>query len=136
MILQVGVKIFLRNEKGKYLLVKRCAKKYGKTKGCWDIVGGRIGAGTSLIDNLKREVEEETQLPITSEPRLIYAQDIIREEERHVVRLSYVGKTIGEPVLDIEENIEYKWLTLEEMRAHDDLDIYVKELLDRGLIVK
>lgn len=73
MILQVGVKIFLKNEEGKYLLVKRCDKKYQNIDGCWDIVGGRIDTGTSLIDNLKREVREETQLPITSEPRLIHA---------------------------------------------------------------
>lgn len=132
--LQVGVKIFLKNKDGKYLIVKRNPEKYKKVSGEWDIVGGRINAGSKLIDNLKREVFEETKLEILSDPKLIFAQDIIPNEEKHVVRLSYVGNTDGEPVLDTEENTEYKWLTLEEMRNHENLDVYVKQILDNNLI--
>ena len=114
--LQVGVKIFLRNKEGKFLIVRRNPEKYKNVNGEWDIVGGRIDPGSKLIDNLRREVREETKLVITSQPKLIHAQDIIPNEEKHVVRLSYVGSTEGEPVLDISENLEYKWLTLEELR--------------------
>src|SRR6185369_14466721 len=96
--LQVGVKIFLRNADGKFLLLKRNPAKYGQVRGEWDIVGGRIDPGSKLIDNLKREVREETKLEIVSDPKLIFAQDIIPNEEKHVVRLSYVGDTTGEPV--------------------------------------
>lgn len=134
MTLQVGVKIFLKNSENKYLLLKRNSNKYPKTKGVWDIVGGRINPGSKLIDNLRREVREETQLRITSDPVLIYAQDIILNEKLHVVRLTYVGETTGEPKLDIEENIEYRWLSLEEIRALGDLDIYVAEILERNLL--
>ncbi len=134
MTLQVGVKIFLRNPEGKYLLVKRSSEKYKNAKGNWDIVGGRIEAGSSLIENLRREVKEETQLEITSEPVLIYAQDIMPNEEKHVVRLSYSGETSGEPTLDTSENIEYKWLSIQEIKAHDDLDTYIKEILDKGIL--
>jgi ADP-ribose pyrophosphatase YjhB (NUDIX family) len=129
MQLQVGVKIFLKNSEGKYLLVKRSTEKYKDAKGHWDIVGGRIDIGSKLIDNLRREVKEETDLEITSEPRLIYAQDIIPNEEKHVVRLTYIGETTGEPKLDMTENTEYKWLTIDEIRSMEDLDVYVKELL-------
>ena len=134
MILQVGVKAFLKNKEGKILLLKRSQEKYKGTKGTWDIVGGRIDPGSKLIDNLKREIKEETQLEINSEPQLIYAQDIIPNEEKHVVRLSYIANVDGEPVLDTSENVEYKWLTIDELKKHDDLDIYVKEILDKGLI--
>jgi ADP-ribose pyrophosphatase YjhB (NUDIX family) len=133
--LQVGVKAFLKNKDGRYLLLKRSADKYKGTKGSWDIVGGRIDPGTRLIENLKREVLEETQLKITSEPRLIHAQDIIPNEEKHVVRLTYVADTDGDPVLDTSENIEYKWLTAEEISQHPDLDVYVQEILTRGLLM-
>ena len=132
--LQVGVKIFLKNKEGKYLIVKRNPEKYKKVNGEWDIVGGRINPGSKLIDNLKREVFEETQLEILSDTKLIFAQDIIPNEEKHVVRLSYTGETEGEPVLDTEENTEYKWLPLEEMNNHENLDVYVKEILDKELI--
>jgi ADP-ribose pyrophosphatase YjhB (NUDIX family) len=134
MNLQVGVKIFLYNKEGKYLLVKRSSEKYNNTKGSWDIVGGRIHPGSKLLDNLRREVKEETQLEILSEPELIFAQDIILGEDKHIVRLSYRGQTEGQPILDITENIEYKWLTIAELKSHDDLDIYVKEILDKGLL--
>ncbi len=134
MNLQVGVKIFLKNEEGKYLLVKRSSEKYKNTKGTWDIVGGRIDPGTYLVDNLKREVREETQLEIISEPILIHAQDIIPNEEKHVVRLTYIGTTKGDPIMDTSENIDFRWLTLEEIRAFEDVDIYVREILEKGLL--
>ncbi|MBP6858204.1 MAG: NUDIX hydrolase [Candidatus Pacebacteria bacterium] len=132
--LQVGVKAFLKNKDGKYLLLKRSAEKYKGTKGSWDIVGGRIDPGTKLLENLKREVLEETQLEITSEPRLIHAQDIIPNEEKHVVRLTYVADTSGEPILDTSENTEYKWLTSDEIASHPDVDIYVLEILSKHLL--
>lgn len=132
--LQVGVKVFLKNKEGKFLLLKRNLEKYQKVRGEWDIVGGRIEPGSKLIDNLKREVMEETGLEIIGEPKLIFAQDIIPNEEKHVVRLTYVGQTDGEPVLDTSENTEYKWLNVEEMKNQENLDIYVKEILERGLL--
>lgn len=142
--LQVGVKIFLKNGNGKFLIIKRNPEKYPNTKGSWDIVGGRINAGTKLLENLKREVQEETQLEIIGEPRLIFAQDIIPNPLKHVVRLTYIGsasarfgeteETNMEPVLDTEENIEYKWLSIDELKKQDDLDIYVKEIMDKGVI--
>jgi ADP-ribose pyrophosphatase YjhB (NUDIX family) len=134
MKLQVGVKIFLKNTEGKYLLLKRSLEKYPNVKGVWDIVGGRIEPGFTLVENLRREVMEETQLEITSEPELIFAQDIIPSNEKHVVRLTYTGETIGDPVLDTKENTEYAWLTLGEIRKRNDLDIYVQEILEKSLL--
>ncbi|MDB5264841.1 MAG: hypothetical protein JWN64_412 [Parcubacteria group bacterium] len=134
MNLQVGVKVLLKNNEGKILLLKRSLEKYGKTNGSWDIVGGRIDPGTSLIANLERETQEETKLVITSKPRLIAAQDIIPNDERHIVRLTYVAQTEGEPDLDLKENGEYKWVSFEELSSEEDLDIYVKELLKDGLL--
>ena len=102
--LQVGVKVFLKNSAGKYLLVKRNQDKYKNVAGCWDIIGGRIDPGTLLIENLRREVYEETKLNISSEPKIIYAQDILRSGN-HVVRISYSALAEGEPILDMAENI-------------------------------
>ena len=133
-ILQVGVKAFLKNKDDKFLLMKRNREKYPNAKGSWDIVGGRIEPDTTLIDNLRREVKEETQMEIRSEPRLIHAQDIIPHAERHIVRLTYVAEAQGDPVLDTSENTEFRWLTLTELKAWPDLDIYVKEILDKELL--
>lgn len=134
MILQVGVKAFLKNKEGKFLLIKRSPVKYPEVPNPWDIVGGRIDPGSPLLENLKREVAEETGLKIISEPRLISAQDILRIEGKHIVRLSYIAETEGEPVLDTSENTEYCWLTIDELKKQAGLDEYVREILGRNLI--
>lgn len=134
MQLQVGVKALLQNKEGKYLIIHRNPAKYPEAAHRWDIVGGRITPGAQLFENLKREVKEETNLDLIEEPRLIAAQDILRVPGKHVVRLTYVGVIEGEPKLDTEENIEYKWATLDEIRAIADMDSYFKELLEQGLI--
>jgi 8-oxo-dGTP diphosphatase len=130
MLLQVGVKVLLKNSEGKFLLVRRNPKKYPDVGAQWDIVGGRIDPGSKLIENLKREVLEETGLALSQPVKLVAAQDILRED-RHVVRLTYLGEIEGEPKID-EEHTEYKWFTPSEIKSLKDgeLDKYFKELVE------
>lgn len=130
--LQVGVKIFLKNKDGEYLLLRRNAEKYKNTSGFWDIVGGRIIPGTSLLENLKREIKEETQLDLKGEARLIAAQDILKLET-HIVRLTYAADIEGAPVLD-DEHIDFKWLLPKEIKKMEGLDSYVAELLEMNVL--
>lgn len=132
MELQVGVKILLKNKEGKFLMLQRNGDKYPEVGALWDIVGGRIDKGIPLLENLKREIFEETQLTLTEEPKLISAQDILKTD-KHVVRLTYVGKIEGEPVLD-EDHIAYKWLTLEELKNLEPMDKYFKKILENNKI--
>ncbi len=128
MKLQVGVKILLKNTQGKYLLLHRSSKKYRNTKGSWDIPGGRIKVGTKLIDNLKREIKEETGLYLKNTPRLIAAQDILRVKGKHVVRLTYEGIAKGKVKLDRSENDDYRWLSKKDFNKLPNLDMYLKKL--------
>jgi len=75
MELQVGVKILLRNKEGKYLFVRRSSKMYPDV-------------GTSLRENLAREVKEEIGLMLKRESTIVAAQDILKIPGRHVVRLT------------------------------------------------
>lgn len=127
-ILQVGVKILIENDKGQYLLLRRSLEKYPEIEGRWDIVGGRINPGKSLIENLAREVFEETGLKLIGTPKLIAAQDIFRKAGHHIVRLTYVGSADGEMVLDTSENDLYEWHAREELAQLNDMDVYLKEL--------
>lgn len=133
MLLQVGVKVLLKNPDGKYLLMRRNPEKYPETQK-WDIPGGRIDPETTLLENLAREVMEETGLAMTSEPRLIAAQDIFASADKHVVRLTYISEADGEPVLS-DEHEEHGWFAPDEVRALDPLDSYLKALLEAGTVV-
>ena len=131
--LQVGVKALLKNKDGRFLLLVKSGKKYTEIGyDIWDIPGGRIKPGVPLLENLKREIKEETGLDLKFKPSLIAAQDILRIEELHVVRLTYVADIDGDVRVDGEEHTDYKWLSLEEMKKVEVLDIYVKELVDGG----
>ena len=113
--------------------MKRSPVRYPNIKNFWDIPGGRIFPGTPLLENIKREVFEETKLSVAGDLKLIGAQDIIRLPEKHIVRLTFSAATSGEPVLN-EEHLEFKWLTLEEMKNIKELDEFTREILEKNLI--
>ena len=133
MELQGGVKVLLKNPEGKFLLIKRSDKKYPEVGPRWDIVGGRIEPGTTLLDNLKREVKEEINLELTETPELVAVQDILRLTDKHVVRMTYTGSITGEPKLD-EDHTEFGWFTRDEMLKLENLDIYFAELLKANMV--
>jgi ADP-ribose pyrophosphatase YjhB (NUDIX family) len=134
-ILQVGVKVLLKNPAGKFLLVRRNPKKYPEVGPKWDIVGGRIQPGLPLIENLKREVLEEVKLKLKKQPQLVAAQDILRIPSMHIVRLTFKGEIEGNPQLN-SEHTEFNWFSFSELKAlkADELDSFFKELLDKGLL--
>lgn len=124
--LQVGVKIIFSNIKGQYLLAKRTGLNWGEGK--WETFGGRIDPGTPLIDNLAREVLEETGLTYSGTPRLLMAQDILKEKDgnlAHVVRLTYTD-VIPKGVIKLaEEHSEYRWFSLDELKSITAIDSYL-----------
>ena len=130
MELQVGVKVLLKNSEGKFLLMRRSAYEE-RGVGKWDIAGGRIEKGVQLMENLRREVAEETGLEIVGEPKLLAAQDIIWPD-RHVVRITYIAEANGKPKLSPEHD-EYGWFSYQEMTKLDKMDDYIKKLLDAGI---
>ena len=132
MELQVGVKILIKNTDGTFLFLKRSPIKYPETQK-WDIPGGRIDVGSTLMANLAREVAEETTLSLVGTPRLIAAQDILKSTDKHVVRLTYVGEAEGDVVLG-DEHVAYQWFSLSELQTLDPLDSYVKAIVSEGLV--
>ncbi len=129
MELRVGVKILLKNGRGEFLTLRKNSAKYPEIGSKWDIPGGRIDAGSTLEENLKREVREETGLEITKISQLLAAQDIIKpEKQKHTVRLTYLGEADGEVKLS-DEHKDFKWLTIEEMKKLVPIGRYLKEVL-------
>ena len=136
MELQVGVKVLLRNPEGRFLLLQRSSEKYPDIPESerWDIVGGRIEPGSTLLENLEREIMEETGLKLHKKPKVIGAQDIFAANRRHIVRITYLGETVGGEVRLDEDQTAYKWLNLKEIKDFQGLDAYVKELLSSNVL--
>lgn len=57
---------FLLEHNGSILLVKRSAKETN-FPGLWAFPGGKVEIGETVVDTLKREVKEETNLDLTGE---------------------------------------------------------------------
>lgn len=127
------MKAFLQNKEGECLILKISKEKYPERKAKWDIPGGRIEPGKSLMENLRREIKEETGLLLIGKPQLLAAQDILGVPGRHVVRLTYRGKVKGEVKLS-EEHTSYKWVTMNELRRLQMFDVYAKRLIHSELL--
>lgn len=57
----LGIKALVRSNKGEILLLEvNPAKLHGDKKSYWDLPGGRVQKDHTVLDTLRREVEEET----------------------------------------------------------------------------
>lgn len=131
MNIQVGVKVLLKNPEGKYLLIRRSTVETNGP-GKWDIPGGRMEAGSTMLENLAREVMEETGLTMSSEPRVLGIQDLMWPD-RQVVRITHVGTVEGTPKLS-EEHTEYRWATLDEILvlSEREFDRFLRTLIQEN----
>lgn len=65
----LGIKALVRNNTGKILLLQvNPAKLKAERQAYWDLPGGRIQKGETVINTLEREVEEETRLTGLEKP--------------------------------------------------------------------
>lgn len=129
MVLQVGVKALIQNTQGKYLFLLRSKPYPGEKQPKWDVPGGRINIGEPLTEALAREIKEETSMALQGDPQILFAQDILRDKDKHVVRITYLAQVVGKIRLDASEHQSYEWLTLSQAREcyHD---IYLTPVLD------
>jgi mutator protein MutT len=68
-LFQIGVKGLIRNLQGKVLLLR--APAWGGNPDHWDIPGGRMEAGESFQQTLRRELQEEIGIDYSGTPRHI-----------------------------------------------------------------
>jgi len=135
MELQVGVKALINDGQNRYLFLKRKNPYQNESEPRWDIPGGRINAGEPMAEALAREIKEETGLIMKGVPRVLYAQDILRVEDRHVVRLTFeVGAELGEIKLDPNDpggtgHDQYRWVPRDEIK-HLHHDIYLTPVFE------
>lgn len=108
----------------------------------WGIPGGKIQRGESCEDALRREVMEETALPLT-DIRFVMVQDCIEPPEfqrsAHFLLLNYLAQCSApnpQVVLN-EEAQKFVWVTISEALAMDlnqPTRLLLEECLKRGMV--
>lgn len=115
-LFHVGIKALVQNEVGEYLLLQvNPAKLSGKQEAYWDIPGGRIEEGGSVVDTLAREVQEELGVDITGEPQFfaaVVSNITIPTDTGPVglVLMVYTVKLASGEVIISDEHLGYEWV--------------------------
>lgn len=114
--LEVGVKAFLYQTPGKFLVLKRVAPYDGQKICKWDIPGGRIVPGEPTLKALKREIFEETGVRVGKVDKILAVQDILRVQNKHTVRITFLAQCTGGKVkINSKEHQSYQWMKVGEM---------------------
>lgn len=82
--------------------------------GLWDLVGGHVEAGESLLAALEREVAEETGWRVTGEPLLVFVSDwTFPDDSRRHREFDFLVEVIGDlsaPRLRPDEHDDFRWV--------------------------
>ncbi len=113
----LGVKALIFNEKNKMLLLER---HHPSKKMYWDIPGGRVQKGESLMETLMREVKEETGFKQISNIRpftmlLTNIRIPIHEGDVGLIFSIFHCKILetANPILS-DEHVSFEWLDPKE----------------------
>jgi nucleoside triphosphatase len=121
----VGALIF--NPEGKLLLVKT-HKWHGK----YTIPGGHVEMGERLLDALKREIKEETNLEMIEADFLCFQEFIFDEsfwEKRHFIFFDFICQVDDDKVRLNDEAEEYVWVEVDDAYSYP-IDSYLRYSLE------
>lgn len=118
------------------LLVKHVeAKRGGFWFGKWICPGGKLEAGESLVDGVRREIKEETNLDVKTSGRAIVLDRIVKEESKtklHVIYIDFVANVIGGRLKASSDVGLARWFSREELQErwgelHEDTQRLLRE---------
>jgi 8-oxo-dGTP diphosphatase len=94
--------------------------------GGWDVAGGHVDPGETLLEALEREVWEETGWRVVGSPQLIYVADWLYDDSdptslrREFDFLIDVDGDLARPRLERPQHIEFRWLGVDDISALDE----------------
>jgi 8-oxo-dGTP diphosphatase len=115
----VGAAIF----RGDQLLLLRRAPSQRFLPGAWDIPGGHVEDGETLVEALRREVREETRLPVKiGRPFHAWTYGV----RGRVVEVDFLGRTTSRlvPRLNPREHSEFAWVGREKVGRYGGQPIH------------
>lgn len=115
----LSVRVFLTNDEGKILILKRSTDS--KTNpGKWELPGGKVDQGESFDQALIREVYEETQLKISLDHVVG-----VSEQNLHLFRAVHIimsGKIVEGELNLSSEHEGYAWVFFENLLEYELAD--------------
>ncbi|MEC7584953.1 MAG: NUDIX hydrolase [Planctomycetota bacterium] len=105
---------------GRILMVENLRRIAGRTVPTWDLPGGQVEPGERLLEALARELDEETGLLVTGDPKLLFVQEgerVVAGRRDHVWRSHFfAAETRGEPAAGSEVQA-VRWFARHELDA-------------------
>jgi len=99
---------------GNVLLVRRAG---APAKGLWTLPGGRVEVGETLVEAIRREVQEETGLTIDVIDLAGYREsilpDAVGDRGRHFVILPFAARWVAGEVTLNDELDDSRWMPVE-----------------------
>jgi 8-oxo-dGTP pyrophosphatase MutT (NUDIX family) len=103
----------------------------------WDLPGGWLDDGESFIEGVVREVQEEANLQLVADPKLVYAKTEVRtwqegedaQKQGNCVFLFYVAQAAGTDVALSYEHVGYEWMSLDRAVSEFEYDLHVEVLI-------
>lgn len=130
-----GVSVWIVNSKGEYLMQKVSQEKRSKDyPDTYEMIGGAVSAGQTIIESAKREVREELGLEVLDED-VEYMGRMNKSANIFLIKHDYDIKTVK---IQKEEVSELKWVTVEEIETmnnngilppavYEQFEKYIKE---------
>ena len=113
------------NNEGSVLVQRRGPDRAFLPNG-WDLVGGHVEAGETLLDALRREVAEETGWTVVGEPQLAFVGDWWTDRgdpssaRREFDFLVEVDGDLDAPRLEWPKHTESRWIGRDHVALLDD----------------
>jgi 8-oxo-dGTP diphosphatase len=105
----LAVRAFVKDKKGRILLLKRAGSSYGNEQ--WCLPGGKVDYNSSPEESIVRELREETGLAFRITRFLFYQNSLpIKKGLMHCVNFYFEGTARGKISLN-EESSSYTWVS-------------------------
>lgn len=126
----------VRNINGQILIIRRTKIKRGKVNfegGKWDIPGGTVEELEFPSKAAERETKEEVNLDVKVKRIFFEKTNLDVKKNKVFITLIYMCDVEGNfdsIELDLEEHDDYRWVTLDELKAMKDEELvsYMREV--------
>ena len=118
-LIKVVAAVIINDEREEVLVAKRA--KNASYPGKWEFIGGKVRAGESPEEALRREMKEEVDIRVHVGRLLGFAEADYRNRGRASHRILFYSASISDGEIKLDERIhqEIRWVTVTGLQALD-----------------